>query len=95
MTTQTEQLASEFVAVLCEWLTPAEFAEMRMRNRANIGAPICASHDYCDSNVAMEVAFERIVGRESVMPSEGPQGYEDQELWDAAWTLARARYLTA
>jgi hypothetical protein len=95
MNQQTEQLASEFVAVLREWLTPAEMAEMRRRNVANIGAPICASHDYCDANVAMDVAFERIVGRESVMPDEGPQGIDDQALWDAAWSLARARYLTA
>jgi hypothetical protein len=95
MNQHIEQLASEFADVLREWLTPAEFAEMRMRNRKYVGDTICASHDYCDSNVAMEIAFERIVGRESVMPSEGPQGEVDQALWDAAWSLARARYLTA
>jgi len=95
MNQQTEQLASEFVAVLREWLTPDEMAEMRQRNVANIGGTCCASHDYCDANVAMEVAFERTIGRESVMPSEGPQGEIDQALWDAAWTLARRLYLTA
>lgn len=93
-----EALAAAFRDVLAEWLTPAEFETMRATNAANAAAGIvgiCASHDYCDANVAMEVAFERIIGRESIMPDEGPQGPEDQRAWDAAWNMARVAFLTA
>lgn len=92
-----EALASAFRDVLTEWLTPAEFATMRATNAKHAAAGtvgICASHDYCDANVAMEEAFERVVGRESVMPSEGPQGEYDQALWEAAWDRARVAFLT-
>lgn len=104
----TELLANEFATVLREWLSPDEFATMRETNAryARDGITysdgshgtadgVCASHDYCDANVAMGEAFERIVGRESVMPSEGPQGEHDQALWNSAWALAKARHLTA
>lgn len=91
-------LAEAFRDVLAEWLTPEEFAVMRATNASNARdgvTGICASHDYCDANIAMEVAFERIIGRESIMPDEGPQGPEDQRAWDAAWSMARVAFLTA
>jgi hypothetical protein len=59
-------LGDRFAATLRGWLTPEEFAEMKRRNEtdpayANLS---CASHDFCDANMAMDIAWRDLIGTE-------------------------------
>lgn len=82
------ELARSFADILGDWLTPEQFAEMREKNRANICANICASHDYCDANEAMLDAFEYLAHREADL-------IDDADLINEAWNIAKREYLTA
>ena len=48
-------LAESFGEILRQWLTPDEFAEMKHRNESDpaYAGKACASHDFCDANMAM------------------------------------------
>jgi hypothetical protein len=83
------RIAADFAAVLRRWLTPGEFAELRRLN----GTPAyaggcCASHDYCDANVAMAGAFATVVGHQVEASSEA-----DAALWNDAWEIARELHI--
>ncbi len=82
-------LARQFADVLHEWLTPAEFAEMQRRNRTSKYDSACASHDFCDANIAMEDAFKRAFGREPNLENNG-----DIDLWNEAWDVAKKNLLS-
>ena len=86
----TKELAEAFAAVLNRWLTPTQFAQMQMANAQNANTLNCASHDYCDANMAMESAFITVLKRHPSVASE-----EDQALWNSAWERARRKFLTA
>src|SRR5262245_9279508 len=79
-------LSVDFVATLRAWFTKADWDEMCRRNRTSEYAETgcCASHDFCDANEAMALAFENVVGRE-------PKANDDDDcaLWSAAWELAK------
>jgi hypothetical protein len=85
-----EQLADRFAAVLKEWLTPQEFAEMKRRNETDptYADSACASHDFCDANMAMDVAWREIIGGSIDADKE-----EQAALWNAAWADARQRHI--
>lgn len=83
-------LADRFAQVLRRWLTDEQWATMRRRN-ATIGNGLCASHDFCDANMAMDEAFTVIMGREINLEDE----HGDNALWNSAWDIAHKRYLTA
>jgi hypothetical protein len=83
-------LGDRFAATLKEWLTPEEFAEMKRRNEtdptyANLS---CASHDFCDANMAMDSAWRDLIGTEINADDE-----EQAALWNAAWEIARRRHI--
>jgi hypothetical protein len=82
-------LARQFADVLHVWLTPAEFAEMQRRNRTPKYDKHCASHDFCDANIAMEDAFKRTFGREPNLESD-----TDIDLWNKAWDVAKKDLLS-
>ena len=48
----------------------------------------CASHDFCDANMAMAPAFTQVMGREPDVSSE-----EDAAIWSDAWELAAKLYI--
>lgn len=79
-----EDLARTFARVLREWLTAEEIAEVNAKNSG--GEHWCASHDYCDANMAMAEAWTLAFGNE---PSV--QEADDCDRWDRAWTLAKRR----
>lgn len=57
-----ETLASEFVIVIREWLTPEQCREIDRLNAESLAADdtaVCHSHDFCDANQAMIDAFGR------------------------------------
>ncbi len=81
-TPTADEVAQRFDAVLREWLTEAEYAEMLRRNRTReYGGNVCASHDFCDANMAMQEAFESL----GIDPDESSWW----SLWDAAWNAWR------
>ncbi|ABM97114.1 hypothetical protein [Methylibium petroleiphilum] len=90
-------LAMAFAAKLHEWLSPEEMAEVVARNAASTDPLVCASHDFCDANMAMAEAFEATQGREILFPSDVESGACTQEqsdadlaLFNSAWDLAKA-----
>lgn len=85
-------IADRFAAILKKWLTAAEFAEMKRRNEQDAAyvSGACASHDYCDANVALDEAFIAVVGRPMEFDSDA-----DVDLWNMAWEDARKRHIGA
>lgn len=89
-----EQIADALAAVLRQWLTPEQFEDMKRRNStAEYATHCCASHDFCDANMAMQAAFVRAIGRAPNVIGEGPSVEADVALWNAAWEDARKRKL--
>jgi hypothetical protein len=86
---QITAIAEAFAEIMRQWLTPAEFEEMRRRNVA-YDDMICASHDFCDANMAMAAAMQGVLAREP-----DPGSGDDAALWNEAWTLAKRLYFTA
>lgn len=89
-------LASRFAGVMGEWLSPAEMAEVRRRN-VDYGAA-CATHDFCDANMAMMEAFEAVMGREPVLGDDDDSmiaaQQADLDLMNAAWVIAKRDHFT-
>ncbi len=93
-----EAVAAQFCAVLREWLTPEQLAEaVRLNAERNDGS--CATHDYCDANMAMDEAFARCGGPRATDTGRDLEEGEDRQLacmsdeclavWEAAWSLAK------
>jgi hypothetical protein len=93
---QITAIAEAFGEVMRQWLTPAEFTEMKRRNEteAAYAGGACASHDFCDANMAMAEAFDHVMGRQPTS-DEGDvaQSEADCALWNDAWNLSRKLYL--
>lgn len=88
---QVTAVAEAFAEVMKQWLSKEEFAAMKRLNETDPEyAPggACASHNYCDANMAMDAAMKQVLG----------DGYriDDETLhpiWNDAWSLARKLYL--
>jgi len=89
-----EALACAFARGLALELTPAQWQDMRLRNRvAQQGT--CASHDFVDANTVMLAAWEAERGH-PLLPTAEPAIFEDDlARVNAAWKIATAHYLTA
>lgn len=89
-----QALSGAFVSVLREWLTPAWFAEMQMRNSLQANPTICHSHDHCDANMAMVAAYCRLAELneaeyELCADASSSTTYDAlMALFDEAWKLA-------
>lgn len=82
------QLANEFSKKLNEWLTPADIAEINLRNSTTEYQQqgYCATHEFWDPNQAMIDAFNTLFGKE---PSLQNQAHGD--LIYKAWDIASKR----
>ena len=94
MSEQAIQLAEVFSAILNDWLSPEEIAEINVRNDREESDSFCHTHDYCDSNMAMLEAFGKVTGRSycfynSQEPGSFQQNVQDDLLWLEAWNMAR------
>lgn len=91
-----DELATEFARQLQQALEPWEWAEVLRRNATpEYDEGICASHDFCDANTVMLVAFEDLHKRPMVMDGgDSPEEQIDHALWSAAWDIAKTKYLT-
>lgn len=86
ITTQTEQIARRFAALLRETLTTAELNAVVHRNRQPRYRGCCASHDFFDANEVMAQALADVTGREVDVQDD-----EQLRLWNAAWDVVRKR----
>lgn len=79
------ELAHEFSRVLREYLTEDEMEQVIERNAEFDDPAICASHDFCDANMAMNEAFENIMGHPIDTRKKA-----DLAILDKAWNMAKA-----
>ncbi len=87
MTKQIEAISKEFGRKILFHLGRDIAIEIDVRNqRRNDGDHTCASHDFCDSNVYMVMAFEDVVGHEADCGSQ-----DDVDLINAAWAITKKR----
>jgi hypothetical protein len=91
------RVAEQFIAVLVEWLTPEQLSMVAVLN-SDQDDSICATHDFCDANEAMDEALHRVWGSglaelsmSIASRSREFEGYADEvvELWDHAWKAAK------
>lgn len=89
-TPHKEWLAERFAAILKEWLTAEQWADMKRKNETDprYTGGVCASHDYCDANMAMDQAW-----RERFATSPNADDEAQATLWSTAWDLAKERHL--
>lgn len=87
---QITAIAEAFAEVMRQWLSKDEFAEMKRRNESDptYSGKVCASHDFCDANMAMWPAFQQVMGHKVDGDNEA-----DCAIWNEAWDLARKLYL--
>lgn len=83
-------IAARFALVLQDWLSPSEWETMRQRN-LDTPPDACASHDYCDANVAMDMAIRSVMR----VPEMDADDERLVRLWNGAWGVAKASRLTA
>lgn len=93
-----DTVAKTFVAVLKAWLTKKEFAEVKARNKKNGKAGWCASHDFCDANMAMFDAMKKCgfitYGENDSGPLVDKESEATTPLWNASWDHACKEYLS-
>ena len=81
-------LAKCFSIVLRQWLTDSEISEINAANAASgYDVSTCASHDYCDSNMAMLEAISNVTG----IPGDDIDVSDARfcELLNEAWAIAK------
>lgn len=88
-----DRIAGAFATLLRGELTLDQWQEMRATN-AECEPLVCASGDYCDSNVIMAEAFKLIMGRDILPDDQEHMTQADCDLWNVAWDAARRDYLT-
>tara|TARA_Y100000310_G_scaffold289139_1_gene315330 strand:- start:311 stop:838 length:528 start_codon:yes stop_codon:yes gene_type:complete len=88
-----EAIAAEFSAIVRDEL--GEHLEAINKKNADNAPDLCATHDYCDANMLMLEAFEKVMFREPFsgialeegICSEGDT-QRDCDLLNAAWTIS-------
>jgi hypothetical protein len=86
ITEQIAKLADEFDAELRAELSESDYDDAVVLNRDEESAGVCHTHDFCDANVFMAEAFEKVVGRPIDLQSDA-----DTALWNAAWSEWKSR----
>lgn len=79
----TQCLADAFSQIIRDWLKHEEMAQVLIRNSVN-PPNVCATHDFCDANMAMTEAFANVAGRNPNLATES-----DAADWNAAWVRAK------
>lgn len=82
------QVAVGFTKVLRSWLTAQEM-ELVVQDASESPYSGCASHDFCDANMAMAQAFKDVFGRPPEFEPETHEADVCTALWNSAWDLAR------
>lgn len=77
-------LAIEFSKILHEWLNQDTIDQINSLNEAQEDKDICHSHDFCDANMAMNEAFQKVYGRGLNLGAE-----EELSITSKSWKLAK------
>lgn len=90
------QLSDEFSRLIVEAFTADQLAETIAKNNTVDYAGCCATHDYCDSNMVMNEAFENVMERAFIFwddenPETQEQNRADCHLFDSAWMLSKSK----
>ncbi len=92
MNNATLALAQEFTRILHTWLTPTEMAEVVKRNATPKYKGCCATHDFCDANMAMDEAMRNLdIATPCDLSDSEPQHEEACVLWNEAWDYAKSQ----
>ncbi|RWX70431.1 hypothetical protein EN780_03285 [Mesorhizobium sp. M4B.F.Ca.ET.089.01.1.1] len=84
------KLARAFGSKMQEVLSTREFRAMCDANKAEPeDSGVCHSHDYVDANMTMHEAFLETFGREPAFLNDS-EDTADLELWNDAWSIAKA-----
>ncbi|MCJ2180175.1 hypothetical protein [Novosphingobium album (ex Hu et al. 2023)] len=89
-----ETLACAFAKAVAQALTCGEWQAMRLANRT-IMPGACASHDYIDANVVMHDVWLSSRGNTLIAQGKIRDIGDDLDHVNAAWSIAKAHYLTA
>lgn len=81
---EVDQLSEQFLQELADVIGYDSFREVVTRNAALNDPSICASHDFCDANMVMAAAFEKVMKREVDTQSDA-----DLAVWNEAWDRAK------
>ncbi len=77
------KLSIEFSKILREWLGAEVIQQINKLNETEDNLSICHSHDFCDANLAMAEAFEKVHGEKPEINSD-----KSIEKWNSAWKEA-------
>lgn len=91
---EVRKLAKKFSKVLASWLSFEQMQTVIESNAENNDSS-CASHDFCDANMAMDEAFVKVMKRSFVFfveddPASEKANEYDTDLINQAWSLAKA-----
>lgn len=87
--TKARDLATKYVSILTDWLTPHQMRMVRKLNASDdYSDGTCASHDFCDASAAMLEAFISVMGYDPISNESG-MADADLDLWEEAWGIAR------
>ena len=87
-------VSDAFTKVIQEWLSPAELKQVCKLNRSPDYHPCCcATHDFCDSNMAMFEAFKRLTGSNPPVTCERHTDMTELAdlLWNYAWNMSKEK----
>ena len=97
--TDTEMaIGKAFVDILREGMPDGVWEEIRRRNA--VDPHNCASHDFCDANTVMEMAFNAALNRQPYFllddgAATDAMAEADMGLWSRAWNYASDTFMTA
>lgn len=86
------EAARRFTKVLHQWLTFEQMQRVRELN-LTYEAGVCASHDFCDANMAMDEAWNSLgidpLETEKISETESCMSDAMVTAWNMAWDIAR------
>ena len=87
-----QKISEAFADVLRGWLSIQQMQKVRRLNRTEKDKSICHSHDFCDANMAMDEAFQQVLGLSfsEIISLSGEDAEPCDELcalWNKAWNL--------
>lgn len=97
-TPDMEPLARVFADALRKEIGLDNLREVARRNADEVDGSVCHSHDFCDANMVMDLAWRSVFGREIRMPCDVEMGIcteadvdFDMRRMDRAWAIAKAK----
>ena len=82
----TEQVARKFSSILKRWLTKKQMRQVIRTNSKPENAPFCATHEFCDANMAMIEAVHKLTGKQPDIHCDATN-----LLWTEAWAMAKRK----